>query len=115
MALALRSIYRISNMVTTSQNSFNQETLIWHYRLGRLNINSVNTLITKKILNNQDILNFTNLPLCEGCLMGSNIYKTLFPKASQTTSNDVLELYILMCVALCKQLLSKVLNISHFS
>jgi hypothetical protein len=92
LALALRSIYRVSNVATTSQNSLNQETLKWHYRLGHLNINSMNTLATKQILDNQDILNFTNLPLFEGCLMGSNIYKIPFPKASQTTYNDVLEL-----------------------
>jgi len=53
-------------------------------------------------MDNQDILNFTNLPLCEGCFMGSNIYKIPFPKANQTTSNDILELYIWMCVALRK-------------
>jgi hypothetical protein len=58
----------------------------------------VNISTTKIILDNQDILNFTNLPLCEGCLMGSNIYKIPFPKASQTTSNDVLELiYLDVC------------------
>ncbi len=79
-------------MAIPSQNSLNQETSKWHYRRGHLNINSMNTLTAKKILDNQDILNFTNLPLFEGCLMGSNIYKIPFPKASQTTSNDVLEL-----------------------
>ncbi len=85
-------------MATTSQNSFHQKTLRWHYRLGHLNINSMNTLTTTKILDNQDILNFTNLPICEGCLMGNNIYKIPFSKASQTTSNDVLELiYLDVC------------------
>ncbi len=102
-------------MTTTSQNSLNQETLRWHYRLGHLNINSMNTLTTTKILDNQDILNFTNLPLCEGCFMGSNIYKIPFPKANQTTSNDVLELIHLDVCGPMQTTSLQVLNTSHFS
>ena len=58
-----------SNYVTTTLSKSDSETLKWHYRLGHLNIKSINLMQTHNMVNGLPPLK-SNLPLCEGCVFG---------------------------------------------
>lgn len=60
-----------SNYSAILVSKIDSETLKWHYRLGHLNIRSLNLMHTHDLVDGLPPLKST-LPLCEGCIFGKH-------------------------------------------
>jgi len=66
------------------------DTLLWHYRLGHLNTQSMQKIHHQKLAQGFHVPQLTNISLCEGCIYGKMANKPF--SASKTSSDRLLQL-----------------------
>jgi hypothetical protein len=71
-----------SNYISTTLSKSASETLKWHYRLGHLNVRSINLMQKHNTVNGLPTLKST-LSLCEGCVFGKQTQSS-YPTSPST-------------------------------
>ena len=78
--------------------SVGKSTLIWHRRMGHLNVNSLKFLQEKEMVLGLPKIKNTN-EVCEGCILGKHC-RDSFPRVSRASTHW--NWYTHMCVDQCK-------------
>ena len=79
-----------TNYLVTTTNKFDNDTLLWHYRLGHLNIRAIHNMTTNNLVNGLPPIK-SNLSLCENCVFGKHP-KTSYPTEPVTRATELLAL-----------------------
>jgi hypothetical protein len=79
-----------TNVAKCLKACFEEESWLWHLRLGHLNFGGLKELSIKKMVNGLPSINQPD-QLCEGCLVGKQ-HRESFPKESMSRAKQPLEL-----------------------
>ena len=84
----------LASIKTTEHAFFNtvneEESCLWHCRLGHLNFKGLRTLYYKKMVKGLPLVK-GSVDVCEGCIMGKQ-HRDCFPKQSQWRAEERLQL-----------------------